>query len=314
MGACMPRGRLCRPAAAESPRRPSWPSPSPRRPISAASSRPSTPGRTDSSAVRPLPQAAFALDARLELIRRAQASLDVQSYQLGNDKTGLLILRELRDAARRGVRVRLLLDDFYTAGLDRLLLGAGRRAECRGAPVQPLRERARAHRHALAGFLHRLQAAQPPHAQQALHRRRRHRDRGRAQPRRRVFPAQRRRELHRLRAADGRPGGAAVGAIFDDYWNSDVVYPLQRMVRAADRPRSWGRVRPRHLAGACPAGPSRRRRATCSASRRSASSSRTASCAGCAPTRQRPGRQPEQGAAATRHARHGDAGAPLADA
>jgi len=28
----------------------------------------------------------------------------------------------LRDAARRGVRVRLLLDDFYTAGLDPLLL------------------------------------------------------------------------------------------------------------------------------------------------------------------------------------------------
>ena len=74
------------------------------------------------SAVRPLPQASFALDARLELIRRAQASVDVQTYHLGDDKTGRLILRELRDAARRGVRVRLLLDDFYTTGLDPLLL------------------------------------------------------------------------------------------------------------------------------------------------------------------------------------------------
>ncbi len=75
------------------------------------------------SGVRPLIQASFALDARLELIRRAQASIDVQTYLLGNDKTGRLILRELRDAARRGVRVRLLLDDFYTTHLDPLLLG-----------------------------------------------------------------------------------------------------------------------------------------------------------------------------------------------
>src|SRR4051812_38616060 len=42
----------------------------------------------DNSSVRPLFQASFALDARLELTRRAQSSLDVQTYQLGNDKTG----------------------------------------------------------------------------------------------------------------------------------------------------------------------------------------------------------------------------------
>ncbi|MDM0083838.1 phospholipase D family protein [Variovorax sp. J31P179] len=75
------------------------------------------------SGARVLAQGAFALDARLELIRRAQSSLDLQYYLLGNDKTGKLILRELRDAARRGVRVRLLLDDFYTTKLDPLLLG-----------------------------------------------------------------------------------------------------------------------------------------------------------------------------------------------
>ena len=75
------------------------------------------------SSIRPLVEASFALDARIELMRRAQTSLDVQTYQLGNDKTGRLLLRELRDAARRGVRVRLLLDDFYTAGMDRPLLG-----------------------------------------------------------------------------------------------------------------------------------------------------------------------------------------------
>jgi phosphatidylserine/phosphatidylglycerophosphate/cardiolipin synthase-like enzyme len=75
------------------------------------------------SGARVMPQGAIALDARLTLMRRAQTSLDLQYYLLGNDKTGKLILRELRDAARRGVRVRLLLDDFYTTRLDPLLLG-----------------------------------------------------------------------------------------------------------------------------------------------------------------------------------------------
>ncbi len=77
-------------------------------------------GRT---AVRALPVSSYALDARLTLIRQAQVSLDLQTYLIGNDSTGRLLLRELRDAAARGVRVRLLLDDFYTDGMTELLLG-----------------------------------------------------------------------------------------------------------------------------------------------------------------------------------------------
>ncbi|MCW5662114.1 MAG: phospholipase D family protein [Burkholderiaceae bacterium] len=63
------------------------------------------------------------LQARIELIRRAQVSLDVQYYVIHDDVTGRHLLRALRDAAGRGVRVRLLVDDLYTAGLDPLLLG-----------------------------------------------------------------------------------------------------------------------------------------------------------------------------------------------
>lgn len=85
------------------------------------------------SAFRPLSQAAFALDARLELIRRAQVSLDLQYYLIGNDATGRLILRELCDAAQRGVRVRLLLDDLHTERMDEMLLGL---AACPGAGVR----------------------------------------------------------------------------------------------------------------------------------------------------------------------------------
>ena len=46
----------------------------------------------------------------------------MQYYQIDNDETGRYLLRTLRDAAQRGVRVRLLMDDLYTAGEDALLL------------------------------------------------------------------------------------------------------------------------------------------------------------------------------------------------
>lgn len=65
-------------------------------------------------------QEAFA--ARALLARAAEQTLDVQYYIWRADKTGRLLLHELLMAADRGVRVRLLLDDGGTAGLDDELL------------------------------------------------------------------------------------------------------------------------------------------------------------------------------------------------
>jgi putative cardiolipin synthase len=64
-----------------------------------------------------------ALQARVGLIERARQSVDLQVYQFRPDPTGLRVLRALLDAAARGVRVRLLLDDLYTAGDDAVWLG-----------------------------------------------------------------------------------------------------------------------------------------------------------------------------------------------
>ncbi len=61
-------------------------------------------------------------ETRLALAARAQRSLDVQYYVFDDDGTGRMLMRALRDAAARGVRVRLLLDDLYTGGNDPLLL------------------------------------------------------------------------------------------------------------------------------------------------------------------------------------------------
>lgn len=67
----------------------------------------------------PLRDAHAAFAARMDLIRSAQRTLDIQYYIWRNDLTGTLLLEEIHEAADRGVRVRLLLDDLGTpASLD----------------------------------------------------------------------------------------------------------------------------------------------------------------------------------------------------
>jgi putative cardiolipin synthase len=75
------------------------------------------------SGFRLMPHAAYSLEARIQLARRAEYSLDIQYYLIANDLTGRLLLRNVRDAAKRGVHVRLLVDDLYTSGADPLFIG-----------------------------------------------------------------------------------------------------------------------------------------------------------------------------------------------
>ncbi|HTS21339.1 MAG TPA: phospholipase D family protein [Casimicrobiaceae bacterium] len=75
------------------------------------------------SGFRLMPIGVYALDARVLLADRARYSIDAQYYQFNNDATGRLLMRHLRDAALRGVRIRLLVDDLYTTGGDPLFVG-----------------------------------------------------------------------------------------------------------------------------------------------------------------------------------------------
>ena len=59
--------------------------------------------------------------ARATLIEAADHSLDMAYYIWHNDVSGKLLLQMLQKAAQRGVRVRLLLDDNNTRGMDNLL-------------------------------------------------------------------------------------------------------------------------------------------------------------------------------------------------
>ena len=108
------------------------PPPAEREPSTAVPASPNEPlGRialqsvpTDAdSGFRPLPLATWSMDARLTLVREARTSLDLQCYLLQNDVTGHTLARAVRDAALRGVRVRLLVDDLYTAENMPMLLG-----------------------------------------------------------------------------------------------------------------------------------------------------------------------------------------------
>jgi putative cardiolipin synthase len=77
--------------------------------------------RPGTSGIYPLPDALEAFAARILLARAAERSLDIQYYIWRNDMTGTMLFDALCDAADRGVRVRLLLDDNNTPGLDPIL-------------------------------------------------------------------------------------------------------------------------------------------------------------------------------------------------
>ncbi|HEY9039620.1 MAG TPA: phospholipase D family protein [Roseovarius sp.] len=93
------------------------------------------------SGIAPLQNGADAFAARMILADAAVSSIDAQYYIWHYDLTGALLLDALKRAADRGVRVRLLLDDHGSTGLDAQLaqLDAHPMAEVRLYNPFPLR-------------------------------------------------------------------------------------------------------------------------------------------------------------------------------
>ncbi|MDM0000512.1 phospholipase D family protein [Variovorax sp. J22P240] len=188
------------------------------------------------SGARVMPQGALALDARIALIRHAQASLDLQYYLLGNDQTGKLILRELRDAARRGVRVRLLLDDFYTVKLDPMLLGLAAYPNVEIRLFNPFvtgRDHTATRWLSFAGEFSRLN--------HRMHNKLFVADGAVA-----IVGGRNLADEYFLRSAGANfidldmlaagPVVTELETIFDNYWNSEVVYPLHDIVPSSETP------------------------------------------------------------------------------
>ena len=66
--------------------------------------------------------AELAFTSRMALIKAADKTLDLQYYAIHADDTTDRLFEALREAAGRGVRVRILLDDFNTAGENAQIL------------------------------------------------------------------------------------------------------------------------------------------------------------------------------------------------
>jgi putative cardiolipin synthase len=185
------------------------------------------------SGVWPLLQASYALDARLAMIEHARTSLDLQYYLIADDSTGRPLLRALRDAAARGVRVRLLVDDLYTAELDRLLLGLAATPNVEVRLFNPfVTERGSSTRRLLALALDFKRLNHRMHNKLFV-----------ADGVMAIVGGRNLADEYFLRGAqsnfidfDVLLTGSAVRELsgwFDLYWNSTAVYPVQTIVRAA---------------------------------------------------------------------------------
>ncbi len=67
----------------------------------------------------PIEDGVDALAIRLLLADKAEFSIDTQYYEIEDDLAGRLFIEALLRAADRGVRIRLLLDDYHTKGHDK---------------------------------------------------------------------------------------------------------------------------------------------------------------------------------------------------
>jgi putative cardiolipin synthase len=97
-----------------------------------------------------------AFAARAMLANAAERTLDVQYYMWHADTTGKLLFASLKAAAERGVRVRLLLDDNNTTGMDQLLLALDNLPNMEVRLFNPF---------ATAWLSDRFQTPEPAHAQ-----------------------------------------------------------------------------------------------------------------------------------------------------
>jgi putative cardiolipin synthase len=80
------------------------------------------PGKTG---IHALPLGADAFAARMALAAGAERSIDAQYYIWHGDQTGVLLFEALANAARRGVRVRILIDDQNSRDSEEVVAALG---------------------------------------------------------------------------------------------------------------------------------------------------------------------------------------------
>jgi putative cardiolipin synthase len=111
VAAAVAAASLCR--AAEDPL-PPWPASSPFAPVVAEVKAPKAAHAVTRDCVAIVNNGYDALVLRVHLIRAARRSIEIQTFIWTNDECGRLLMYELIEAARRGVRVRILADHLVS--------------------------------------------------------------------------------------------------------------------------------------------------------------------------------------------------------
>ena len=191
----------------------------------------------EQSGLRLIPDGDQALASRIALIRRAERSLDVQTYHLASDATGALFLSELRNAAARGVRVRLLVDDLYAARQDALYAALAAHANVEVRMFNPLPARDGSFGARIALSLHEFSRVN----------RRMHNKLFIADGAFAIAGGRNVADEYYMRSAqanfidmDVLAAGAVVrelASVFDGYWNSEQAYPIAALTATVDAAR-----------------------------------------------------------------------------
>ncbi|MGF6805850.1 putative cardiolipin synthase [Paraburkholderia sp. Clong3] len=185
----------------------------------------------EQSGFRVLANGTDALQMRIALARAATKTLDMQYYIANEDTTGKLLLGAALYAADHGVRVRMLVDDLNFKDIDRIMAGLNSHdnIEIRvfnpfGSAQQGMFERTTNVFTQIGHFTRRMHnKAMIADNQLAIVGGRNLGDE--------YFSASETLQFRDMDVLAAGPIVADVSASFDDYWNSDLAYPLRALNR-----------------------------------------------------------------------------------
>ncbi|QPT43457.1 phospholipase D family protein [Moraxella osloensis] len=181
----------------------------------------------------PLIDSSDAFASRSILTEMAQQTIDIQYYIWHNDAAGQLMLKDLYQAANRGVKVRLLLDDLNTnPELDQQLLAFAAHANIQVRLINPKLVRS----FTPANFVVAL-----PRYQRRMHNKSMTFDRQLSIIGGRNIGDEylRKDSIAEFADLDVLLAGKVVNQInesFEDYWDSPLSYDIERLVRPSKNP------------------------------------------------------------------------------
>jgi cardiolipin synthase C len=172
-----------------------------------------------------------AYDSRLALINRAERSLDLQYYAIIGDPSTAGLFAAMRQAAARGVRVRLLLDDLSTAAHDQDL---ARFAALTNVQVRIFNPFPAGRANLLTRFL--FSAGDFARVTRRMHNKLFIADNALAIAGGRNLGAGYFRGTDELTFADldvliAGPAVTTISNVFDQYWNNNLAYPIHAFVK-----------------------------------------------------------------------------------